>query len=90
MPFVPAMWTIWGALVLLFSALKLYISRLSRDEEDQLILDESFEHLRLEQAAIVAKVNKVEPVEHAVLWVLCAMSLFVVCYYILNMVNQFR
>ncbi len=90
MPFVPAMWTIWGALVLLFAALKLYISRLSRDEDDQLILDESFEHVRVEQATIAAKVNKVEPIEHTVLWVLGAMSLFVICYYIFNMIDQFK
>jgi hypothetical protein len=90
MPFVPAMWTIWGALVLLFAVLKLYVSRLSRDEDDQLVLDESFERVRVEQATIAARVHKIEPVEHAVLWVLGAMSLVVVCYYVINMISQFK
>lgn len=67
MPFVPAMWTVWGALFLVFAALKLYVSRLSRDEDDQLFLDESFDHVRVAQAAMAAKVSKVQPLERAVL-----------------------
>jgi hypothetical protein len=66
MPFVPAMWTVWGVLLLVFAALKLYVSRLSRDEDDQLVLDESFDRLRSEQATIASKVNKIQPIEHAV------------------------
>jgi hypothetical protein len=89
MPFVPAMWTVWGALLLVFAALKLYVSRLSRDEDDQLFLDESFDHVRVAQAAIAAKVNKIQPVQRAVLWVLGAMTLFVLGYYVLDMFHQF-
>ncbi len=90
MPFIPAMWTVWGALLLVFAALKLYVSRLSRDEDDQLVLDESFSRLRSEQAVIAAKVNKVQPIEHAVLWVLGAMTLFILGYYVLDMIHQFK
>jgi hypothetical protein len=89
MPFVPAMWTVWGVLLLVFAALKLYVSRLSRDEDDQLVLDESFDRLRSEQATIASKVNKIQPIEHAVLWVLGAMTLFVLGYYVLDMIHQF-
>lgn len=89
MPFVPAMWIVWGALFLVFAALKLYVSTLSRDEDDQLFLDESFDHVRVAQAAMAAKVSKVQPVERAVLWVLGAMTLFVVGYYVLNIFHQF-
>ena len=35
MTFVPVMFSVWGALVLLFIVLKMYASRLGRDEEDQ-------------------------------------------------------
>ncbi|MFZ0337795.1 MAG: hypothetical protein WAL45_07170 [Terracidiphilus sp.] len=89
MLFVPAMWTVWGALLLVFAVLKLYVSRLSRDEDDQLVLDESFDRLRSEQAAIASKVSKIQPIERTVLWVLGAMTLFVLGYYVLDMIHQF-
>jgi hypothetical protein len=90
MNFVPAMWTVWAVLVLVSVILKLYVSRLGRDEEDEVILLESSEHLRTEQAAILSRLHRVEPVQRAFLWVLGAATLFVVVYYVHDMVNQFR
>lgn len=90
MTFVPAMWTIWAVLVLVSTILKLYASRLGRDEDDELVLLESSEHLRVEQAAIVSRLHKVEPIQRAFLWVLGAASLFVAIYYLHDMVMQFR
>jgi hypothetical protein len=90
MNFVPAMWMVWAVLVLVSVILKLYVSRLGRDEEDEVILLESSEHLRTEQAAILSRLHRVEPVQRAFLWVLGAATLFVVVYYVHDMVNQFR
>lgn len=90
MTFVPAMWTVWIVLVFSFIAVKLYVSRLGRDEDDELYLGESLEHLRAEQASITTKLHKVEPVEHAVLWTLGIASLFVAVYYIHDMISQFK
>lgn len=86
---LPAMWVIWGILVLLFLGLKVYTSRLSRDEDDQLILDDSFQHVREEQAAIVARLKKVQPVARVVLVLVCAMTLIVIGYYVAEIVRQF-
>ena len=55
---VPIMWTVWGALVLLMLLLKIYNDRLPRDEDDQLVLDEAFDHVKNQQAAIMAKVSQ--------------------------------
>src|SRR5208337_954260 len=44
MTFVPVMWTIWAVLVVVTFGFYLYRSRLTRDEEDQIFLDDSFEH----------------------------------------------
>jgi hypothetical protein len=90
MNFVPAMWTVWAVLVLVSVILKLYVSRLGRDEEDEVILLESSEHLRTEQAAILSRLHRVEPIQRAFLWVLGAATFFVVVYYVHDMVNQFR
>lgn len=88
--FVPIMWAVWGVLVVITLALKIYIGRLSRDEDDQLVLDEAFDHLKAEQAAIVAKVNKVEPLRKVMLWLLVAMTIVVIGYYIMDVMTQFK
>lgn len=90
MPLVPWMWALWAALVLLFLALKIYVARLSRDEDDQIVLDESFEHVREEQAVIVARINRVQPLVRVVLVLLAAMTFFVAAYYIRDMILQFQ
>ena len=90
MAFVPAMWAIWAFLFLATAVVKLYVSRLGRNEEDELMLLESSERLRSEQAAILSRLHKVEPIQRAFFWILGAATLFVAIYYIRDMVNQFR
>jgi hypothetical protein len=76
------MWSVWGALVLLLVLLKMYSGRLTRDEDDQIILDESFDNVRIEQAAIAARVAKVEPLVRIALWLATAASVLVAAYYV--------
>jgi hypothetical protein len=80
--FIPVMWSVWGGLVLLVICLKIYGGRLTRDEDDQIILDESFDNVKIEQAAIAARVAKLEPVQRAVFWLTAAATLVVVVYYV--------
>lgn len=88
--FVPIMWSVWGVLVLLVLALKIYSGRVSRDEDDQIILDDSFDRVKAEQAAIVARVHRIEPVTRIALWVAAAMTAVVIVYYAIDMVRQFQ
>jgi hypothetical protein len=88
--FVPVMWSVWGVLVLITLALKLYTGRLSRYEDDQLVLDSAFDHVREKQAAIIAKVNKVEPLRKVMMWLLVAMTFVVIGYYIMDVMTQFK
>ncbi len=88
--FVPIMWSVWAALVLLVLALKIYSGRLSRDEDDQIILDDSFDHVKSQQAAILARVHKIEPVTRVALWVAAAMTVVVIAYYAIDMYRQFQ
>jgi hypothetical protein len=88
--FAPIMLSVWGALVLILVAIKMYVSRLSRDEDDQLILDESFDHVKTEQAAIMARVHKIEPIQRVALWLVGVMTLFVIGYYVIDVFNQFK
>ena len=87
---VPIMWSDWGVLVLFMAALFLYRSSLTKDEEDQIFLDDSFEHEKTAQAAIVAKVNKIQPLVRLAMLLVGVATLFVIGYYVLDFVNQFK
>ena len=65
---VPVIWSVWALCVVFLAVMYLYRSRLTRDEDDQIFLDDSFSHERTAQAAITAKVQKIEPVLRASIW----------------------
>jgi hypothetical protein len=88
MTFMPVMWTVWGMLVAVAAMLHVYRGSLMRDEEDQIFLDDSFDHEKNAQAAIVAKVNKVEPVLRVAYWLVAAMTIVVVVYYVRDILVQ--
>ena len=89
MTFVPVMWIVWGVLALITASLLIYRSSLTRDEEDQIFLDDSFNQERTAQAAIVAKVNKVQPIVRASEVLVGLATLFVIGYYVMDIVRQF-
>lgn len=90
MTLAPVLWVLWCAMVLFTAALYVYRSNLTRDEEDQIFLDDSFNHEKTAQAAIIAKVNKVQPVLRVALWLLGGTTVLVIGYYIVDMINQFK
>lgn len=90
MRLVPFMWVIWSVLAAITAALYIYRSNLTKDEEDQIFLDDSFDHEKAAQAAIVAKVNKIQPLLRVALWVMLVATLFVIGYYIMDFVSQFK
>jgi Tfp pilus assembly protein PilN len=89
MRFVLVMWVVWGVLAVITAAVYLYRSRLQRDEEDQIFLDDSFAQEKAEQAQIAASVNKIEPALHILQWAVAAATVFVIVYYIRDIVNHF-
>lgn len=90
MTLVPVMWSVWGLLVVLTAALYVYRSNLERDEEDQIFLDDSFEHEKTAQAAIIAKVNKVQPLLRVSWWLVGLATACVIVYYGFDIYNQFK
>ena len=83
---VSVMWTVWGVLAFSVICLKLYSGRLTQNEDDQIILDDSFDNVKMEQAAIAAKVAKLEPVQRIVLWLAAVASMVVAVYYVRDIV----
>jgi hypothetical protein len=90
MTMVPVMWSVWFVLVLVLAILYLYRSTLSKNEEDQLFLADSFSHEQSAQAAIVAKINKVQPLVRGASILAGVATLFVIGYYVIDVVNQFK
>lgn len=88
--FVIAMWSVWAVLVLLVIALYIYRGRLTADEDDELFLDDAFKAEREAQAAIAAKVAKLEPTIRLSRWFALAATVVVVVYYIHDFLVQFQ
>lgn len=90
MTFVPVMWSVWVVFVVILAALYVYRSSLTKDEEDQIFLDDSFDHEKNAQAAIVAKVNKIQPYVRISLWLVGITTVFVIGYYLMDFARQFK
>lgn len=90
MPVIPIMWGAWGAVLLVFIGFKIYVSRISRNEDDQIVLQDSSDQLRKEQEAIIAQVQKTKPVGRALLGLLSVMTVCVAGYYVVDMIRQFK
>jgi hypothetical protein len=84
------MWSVWIVLVVIMAALFVYRSSLTKDEEDQIFLDDSFDHEKNAQAAIVAKVNRIQPYVRISLWSVGIASVVVIGYYLMDFINQFK
>jgi len=85
MTFFPIMLSVWILTIVFMAIMLLYRSRLSRDEEDQLFLDDSFNEQKSAQAAIAARVEKVQPLVKGSELVAGAATLFVVVYFAIDM-----
>ena len=90
MTFLPIMLSVWGITILIMAAMLLYRSRLTKDEEDQLFLDDSFSHEKAAQAAIAARVAKVTPMVKGSEILAGVATLFVVGYFLFDMISQFK
>jgi len=87
---LPVLLSIWIACLLFTAIMFLYRSRLTRDEEDQIFLDDSFAQERSAQAAIVDKVNKIQPLVRASIWMTAGTTVILFVYYIFDIFNQFK
>jgi len=89
MNWVPVIWSVWVATIVLMAVISLYASRLAKNEEDQLFLADSSSHERTEQAAIAGRLEKVQPLKKVSLWLVGAATLIVVVYYVFDVIHQF-
>ncbi len=87
---VLVMWIVWGVLVAITLALHIYRGSLERDEDDQIFLDDSFEQEKAAQAAIVAKVNKIQSPLLVMKWIVLVATVAAVGYSAWDMYSRFQ
>lgn len=90
MGFVPLMWAVWGISILLMIAVTIYGARLGRNEEDQLFLADSSSYAKSEQDEIAARVGKIKPLKRTALTLAGMTTVFLVAYYVLDVMRQFK
>jgi len=90
MSLVPVMWVVWGVFAVAAAALYLYRSNLTRDEDDQIYLDDAFQHEKAAQEAIVTRVGKVEPLLRISIWLVAGWTAIVAAYYLWDVISQFK
>jgi hypothetical protein len=83
------MWTIWGTLAAFSAAIFIYRVSLTRNEEDQLYLDEAFNHEKAMQEAIVAKVTKTDSVFRLSLWLVGGATMLMILWGFVDIAQQF-
>ena len=89
MTFYPVMISVWGVLAVIAVALFLYRTSLTRDEDDQIYLDDAFQHEKAAQEAIIAKVNKIEPALRISLWAVGTVTVILVVVYFWSLIAEF-
>ncbi|MGA2753867.1 MAG: hypothetical protein ABSE53_08865 [Terracidiphilus sp.] len=89
MGFVPIMWAVWGVSLVFMAGVSIFAARLGRNEEAQIFLADSSSHVKSEQDAILARVNKIRPVKMTALGIMGVMTVIVVVYYVIDILHQF-
>lgn len=84
MVLIPVMWSIWGVVVLLFAAIKLYALMLVRANSGQLVLDGSSQQVAAQQTAETAKLNKVRSAERVLLWAVLALTVVLLAFHVMG------
>jgi len=90
MNWVPVIWSVWGASVLLMAIVGMYVARLGKYEEDQIFLSDSSGHAQHEQAMIAMRRQKAKPLKMTAISLLGVTTMSVVAYYLLDVLRQFK
>lgn len=89
MALVPVMLSLWGVSLALMFGVSIYVARVGRNEEAQIFLAESSNHVKSEQDEIAARVGKLLPLKRSVMILAGVMTLAVVVYFVYDVFHQF-
>jgi hypothetical protein len=89
MPLVPVLLSVWGVSLALMLGVSIYVARVGRNEEAQIFLAESSNHVKSEQDEIAARVGKLLPLKRSVMILAGVMTLAVAVYFVYDVFHQF-
>lgn len=90
MDFIMVMWILWGTLGVILLALLMYRGNVTRNEEDQLFLDDSTKIEHEEQDQIVRKAKQIDPVIRIFGGATGLVTLVIVAFYLHDAIKQFQ
>jgi hypothetical protein len=86
---VPVLLSVWGVSLALMLGVSIYVARVGRNEEAQIFLAESSNHVKSEQDEIAARVGKLLPLKRSAMILAGVMTLAVAVYFVYNVFHQF-
>jgi hypothetical protein len=90
MSYIMLMWTVWGILTVVFLGLLMYRGNVTRNEEDQLFLDDTNQIEHGEQEEILRKATKIEPVIRIWGGITGLVTIAIVGFYVYDAIQQFH
>lgn len=88
MSYMPVVWIVWACIITCLLILLMYRSNLTRNEEDQIFLDDAGSHLQHEQEEILVKVNKIQPFIRVVTGATCILTVGIIGIYVWDAVQH--
>lgn len=85
---MPVLWIVWAGITAVMLILLGYRGTLTRYEEDQLFLDEAEDRQKMQQSALLAKVDKIQPYVRLAIGATCVMSAFIIGLYVWDAVRH--
>jgi hypothetical protein len=90
MSIMPLLWIVWACMTLILITLVIYRTHLTRYEEDQIFLDDSFDGEQKEQSEILVRVKRVEPAVKVLAVTTSLMTVAIVGMYLWDAIRQFN
>jgi hypothetical protein len=88
MSIMPTLLIVWGGIAVVLLILLGYRGTLTRNEDDQIFLDDATKHHELEQTAILKRLRQIQPYVRVTIGVECLMTVGIVSLFIWDAVQK--
>ena len=85
---MPLLWIVWAGITAVLLILLGYRGTLTRYEEDQIFLDDAENHQKMEQTAILLKVQKIQPYIRVAITATCLMTACILGMYVWDAIRH--
>jgi hypothetical protein len=86
--YMPVLWIVWAVVTACLLILLAYRGTLTRYEEDQLFLNPAEDHQKLEQVAILQRIEKIQPLVRISIGAACVMSACILGVYVWDAIRK--